>query len=210
MPKKEEEARDAPEDADPKDAPREPAPAKKKAEPKAPGLSVRALNPRRRGDSPFAKLTVQGEADHPLYTEAQLVLWADTFVNRGPDRDAFKGPRGELLERAVVVRRLAEKAAAADERVVPWVMPRVEAGDRLRRQAQDRLFAGDADSLRSAAELLNQASEHYKRAIRIGDDCRDARDLLEQLSADLPFYGEWKATDRSVVPRTVSARSSGS
>ena len=185
---------DAPEDADPKDTPREPAPAKKKAEPKATGLSVRALNPRRRGDSPFAKLTVQGEADHPLYTEAQLVLWADTFVNRGPDRDAFKGPRGELLERAVIVRRQAEKAAAADERVLPWVMPRVEAGDRLRRQAQDRLFAGDADSLRSAEELLNRASEHYKRAIRIGTDCRDARDLLELLSADLPYYGEWKAT----------------
>lgn len=193
VPKGVEEAQDAPEDADPKDAPREPAPVKKKPEPGPPGLRVRALNPRRRGDSPFAKLTDPGEPDHPLYTEAQLVLWADTFVNRGPDKDAFKGPRGELLERAVVVRRLAEKAAAADERIVRWVMPRVEAGDRLRRQAQDRLFSGDPDALRSAGELLEQATEHYKRAIRVGEDCREARDLVEQLSADLPFYGEWKA-----------------
>ena len=105
--------------------------------------------------------------------------------SRGHAASSWRGPS--------IVRRLAEKAAAADERVVPWVMPRVEAGDRLRRQAQDRLFAGDADSLRSAEELLDRASEHYKRAIRIGDDCRDARDLIEQLSADLPYYGEWKA-----------------
>ena len=171
---------------------------------------MRALNPRRRGDSPFAKLTVPGEADHPLYTEAQLVLWADTFVNRGPDRDAFKGPRGELLERAVDVRRLAEKAAAADERVVPWVMPRVEAGDRLRRQAQDRLFSGDA----GFAQVRRGTPGPGVRALQEGDPDRrrlprcqgSARTALGRP----PVLWGMEGADRSVVPRTVSARSSGS
>src|SRR5205823_6124537 len=101
----------------------------------------------------------------PAFIEGQLPAWAISFARRdGVPSDPFKGRRGQLLHQAMRVRRLAERAAA-DERIGRWVMPLVEAGDDLRRQAQDDLFAGTAEQFEQAHALLERAAGFYTQAL---------------------------------------------
>ena len=127
-----------------------------------------------------------------MFPEAQLIVWADTFVTRGPDRNAFRGRRGEALEKAMQTRNLAEVAAASDERINRWIRPWVEAGDVYRRNGQDLLFAAEP-AVPRCLDALDLADEAYQVAIKNAEICEQAIDLTEQLSAELPYYGEWKA-----------------
>ncbi|AGA26729.1 hypothetical protein [Singulisphaera acidiphila] len=150
------------------------------------------LSGRRKADSPIARLSSVDDDRRPLFPEAQLIVWADTFVTRGPDRNAFRGRRGEALEKAIQTRNLAEVAAASDERINRWIRPWVEAGDVHRRNGQDLLFAAEP-AVPRCLEALDQADEAYQIAIKNAEICDQAIDQIEQLSAELPYYGEWKA-----------------
>jgi hypothetical protein len=165
-----------------------PAPAAPSAKDERPAQGE--LQSRSKKVSAFTELTENGD---PRFVEAQLLVWADTFVKRAGAASPFRGGRGDLLKRALQSRRLAEQAAAADPRVVRWIMPLVEAGDKKRRQAQDALFACEERAFPEQKELLDKADADYERAREIGDSCLAAFDLLEQLQAELPYLGEWKA-----------------
>lgn len=155
-------------------------------------LSTRSLTSRRRVDSPLNRLVAADDDQRPLYPEAQLLVWASTFLSRGPDHHAFRGRRGETLEEAVKTRLLAEEVAASDERISRWIRPWVDAGDRARRKAQDLLFDSDP-TLAPCLDSLEKANEAYLDAKKNAEVCEQAIDLVEQLSAELPYYGEWKA-----------------
>lgn len=146
-----------------------------------------------KGESALSGLVARVEDLHPQYVEAQILVWADIFARRGLTPDAFKGARGELLGDALRTRRLAEKAAAPDERIARWIVPLVDAGDALRRRAQDDLFAGDPSKFEALARQLEQARERYRQALETADRAGKALDLVEQLEAELPYYGQWQA-----------------
>jgi hypothetical protein len=146
-----------------------------------------------KGESVSSALVARADDFRPQYVEAQVLLWADTFARRDLAPYRFEGPRGDLLGDALRTRRLAEKAAASDERISRWIAPLVEAGDALRRRAQDGLFSGDTGRFEALARLLEQARERYRKALDVADHASQALDLVEQVEAELPFYGEWKA-----------------
>jgi hypothetical protein len=143
--------------------------------------------------SPLAALADPNDRGRPEYLEAQLLVWADTFLKRSGLPDAFGGVRGELLIDAVRVRRVAEEAAAADDRIARWVMPLVESGDELRRRAQDGLFGGTTGNVEALRELLETARSRDRQAVDVAERCLRAIDLLERIEAELPYYGEWKS-----------------
>src|SRR5262249_2587442 len=129
----------------------------------------------------------------PKYLEAQVLVWADTFARNELASSDFKGPRGDLLGDALRTRRLAEKAAASDERIGPWSVPLVRAGGARRPRAPDALSGGDPRQFPPLAQLLEQARERYRQALEAGEHASQALDLVEQIESELPYYGEWKA-----------------
>jgi len=142
-------------------------------------------NPRQ--GSASVALVAKADDFRPQYVEAQVLIWADTFAKRDPASSAFKGPRGDLLGDVLRTRRLAEKAAASDERIGRWITPLVEAGDAHRRRAQDGLFAGDTRQFPNLAHLLDQARERDRQALEVGDHASQALDLVEQIEAEAPL-----------------------
>jgi hypothetical protein len=146
-----------------------------------------------KGPSPMSVLLVRDDDDRPRYVEAQMLAWVDSFARRAGAPYGFKGPRGDLLAAAVQTRRLAEQAAAADERLGRRVAHLIEEGDDLRRRAQDGLFAGDEAAFDALRAQLEQARRRYREALSLADRGSRALDLVEQLESELPYYGEWKA-----------------
>lgn len=172
----------------------------KKSDAKAPNTeassksaSRRSPQGKRKKDAAVSTLILSADDVYPQYVEAQILVWADTFGKRGSTPDAFKGARGELLSDALRTRRLAEKAAAADERIGRWIAPLVEAGDALRRRAQDAIFAGDSGRSEAVARQLGEARERYRNALDVADHATRALDLVEQIEAEAEYYGEWLA-----------------
>jgi hypothetical protein len=136
-----------------------------------------------------------------VYLEAQLLVWAATFLKRGAtDRFGapgyFNGSRSRLLRDLVALRVAAESAAAGDERVRHLIAPLVEAGDALRRKAQDRLFAGDPGGEPDAGAPgapAQRARELYDQAARDAELCARSLGLVQWLGVELPYLGEWLA-----------------
>ena len=141
----------------------------------------------------ISALVHRSDKNRPNYVEAQLLVWAETFTKRSAAPYGFKGLRGELFDEAVGVRRVAEEVAASDERIGRWIVPLVEAGDELRRKAQDELFAGGTGRLEGVRKLLEEARTRDRQALHVAERLVSAFDLLEQVESELPFYGEWKA-----------------
>lgn len=137
-------------------------------------------------------LVDRADPGRPRYVEAQWLVWADAFDKQFGVGDRFKGSRGPLFAELLRLRRLAEEAAAPDERVARWVAPIVEAGDAIRRLAQDDLLA-DEDRLAAPKDPLDQARGLYARAVDAAGRGSRAADMLARLEADLPYYGQWKA-----------------
>jgi hypothetical protein len=122
-----------------------------------------------------------------------LLQWARVFTTRVASPAAFRGPRGEPLRKAHALRRLAERAASADERAVRWFAPLVDAGDDLRRQAQDALFVNDRAGADGIDRLLDLAGVRYRESVEVAARVTDALDLIEEIESELPYYGEWRA-----------------
>jgi hypothetical protein len=185
------------------------AAAKPEAEAKAqPGKAVEpALTAKRQGAAPSGKprktvksggsalagLTDRVDRNRPVYVEAQLLVWTDTFVKRSGASYGFNGLRAELLDEAVLVRKIAEQAAASDDRISHWITALVDAGDEPRRRAQDGLFVESVGAVESLRRQLDEARTRYRQSLETAGRCARALQLVEQIEAELPYYGEWKA-----------------
>jgi len=144
------------------------------------------------GDAPSPAPTIRLDTELPDLVEAQLLDWARTFSKEAGDAGAFHGLRGERLKQAQRVRQLAELAATSDDRLSHWIAPLVDAGDELRRRAQDALFVNAKSSLDEIGPLLERASVWYHEALSVGRRVADALDLVEEIESELPEYGEWQ------------------
>ena len=130
--------------------------------------------------------------DPAQYLEGQLLGWASAFADR-PGAPAFGDERGRLLRRAIEVRLQAERAAAPDERVIPWVAGPVLAADAIRLGAQDDLFAGTATGGAPPRDRLDESEDLYRKAIVLAEHRARALDLVERVAAELPDLGGWRA-----------------
>src|SRR5690606_3271229 len=113
--------------------------------------------------------------------------------------------------RILDLRRQAELAAAPDdERTLPWIRPLIDAGDRSRRAAEDRLFSsatggsavppaplGD-DILAIPAppkadfdQLASDAEQAYTRATQLSLELADAFATHDRIAAELPYLAGW-------------------
>ena len=164
-----------------------------------PGRGVTAR--RRPAEEVFKALMRPGDRDRdvPLYLEYQLLAWARAFTHTrlepvpgfGPDPSAFNGVRGELLRRAIDVRRRAEQAAAADARVLPWTQPLIEAADTDRRLVQDRLFTAAPPPTPPLVERLDALKADYAEAEKVAEEVAQALRLLDRTLATMPAYTQW-------------------
>jgi hypothetical protein len=145
-----------------------------------------------KADVPGPGATRRRVTELPDVIEAQLLRWARSFTEAVGNAGAFHGPPGERLKEAQKVRELAEQAASADDRVSHWVAPFVDAGDKLRRRAQDALFVDDRSALETASSLLEQARTQYREALSVADRLANALDLVEEIESELSEYGEWQ------------------
>jgi hypothetical protein len=156
------------------------APAKDKAAPPRPG------------PDPLAALTVAGDPLKATYVEGQVPVWYAEFERRGGEAVALRAKRLGLVQKAVAVRSLAEEAATLDPRLTGRVRPLIEAGDILRRKAQDYLFAGDEKSLEECDRLLGEATETcYEKALTDARAFAHTLAFLDRVQDELPYYGEW-------------------
>jgi len=159
-----------------------------------------------RGDSTaglraVAKLSATGAKDRPVYLEAQILIWAASFQERGGTErfgfpEFFHGSRFRALQDLVALRSAAEVASAGDERVRHRVAPLIEAGDTLRRKAQDHLFSGERnrgpDPGRDGVQA-QRIRDLYERATQDSDLCARSLSLVQRLGVELPNLGEWLA-----------------
>ena len=111
-------------------------------------------------------------------------------------------PRGDLLARALRVRRRAERLAAGAvdppayphaEAVLPWVRDDLDAGDRDRRSAEDLLLSTRPEDHSEAEALFGSAEAAFDRAAARAESIRTALNRRDTARADLPFYARWAA-----------------
>jgi hypothetical protein len=180
--------------------PRKPAPAPAPAAPASPPADGAPAPPAPPAPAPEptpleALAGSRGTSAIPYYVEGQVPVWYAHFVEFGGESTDLQASRLDLIRRAVAVRKLAERAAGLDDRVVAWVRGTVDQADQRRRQAQDRLFATDRADLEAAGPLFDQAEGLYADALALGEARVQALDLLDQLRDELPYYGDWLARE---------------
>ncbi len=138
----------------------------------------------------------------PRPAEAHFLLMLFAYDWGGPK------PPADLLQRAVAVRLLAERAALAlrgtagerpvypyTEQVWPGVHAAIEAADRDRRQGEDLLFA-DAKFWPDARRHLDGADKQYKAILDTARLLQEALAARDRALADLPFLTRWQADQR--------------
>ena len=148
------------------------------------------------GDQPPRELN-DADGQPETHLELQLPLWAKRFHETFPGSRWFFGTeRGKQLRLAVEKRLDAETALAVDRRGLDWIKPLIEKGDDTRRDAQDRLFdASEVEALKGLETRFKAYGETYAEAHQRISLHRDARSLLEEIAAELPFLGEWLVLD---------------
>lgn len=106
----------------------------------------------------------------------------------GPDR----------VKRAMVVRQLAEQAAAPDDhRSCYWIQSLVDRADADRRKAEDRLFVGTPGELEEAESLWTDLAGEdgkggkYREAIARAADVADAFKARDRAWAETPHLAQW-------------------
>ncbi|MEK6237752.1 MAG: caspase family protein, partial [Planctomycetales bacterium] len=95
------------------------------------------------------------------------------------------------VAKAIESRNAAEQAAAPDQRAQYWAVARVEAGDQARRQAEDRLFIGQPDSLREAKTLWDEAAEEYRRAREEAQQVEAALEQRNEAFREASHFAIW-------------------
>ncbi len=120
------------------------------------------------------------------FAESQPRRFAKTYEealrSAGREPDPSRTP---LIEQALRVRRLAEKAISAAPGGHPWIDRLVDEAGARRREALDILFS--EASHEPVAALLQQSERGYDDASRVAR----ALNLSNQVAADLPFLGAW-------------------
>jgi hypothetical protein len=139
---------------------------------------------------------IDGGIDRPKAAEADLVevqflrmlaKFLDPIVwNTSP----------QSVSRAVLARKAAETAAApSDPRAFYWIFPQVEAGDRVRREAEDRLFIGSESALREAEQKWDEAVRppdgKYGQATSAAETIANAYRWRDQAYAEIPGLARW-------------------
>jgi hypothetical protein len=131
---------------------------------------------------------------------AELLLLA-AIARAGPADPVDPAAYRDVVGRALAVRSQAERAAvgalaggpsySAD--VAPWVAPVVREADRLRRRAEDLVFANGRESWAEAVKAFEQADGLYRSAEAVAGDVREARLVCDRALADLPYFADWAA-----------------
>jgi hypothetical protein len=179
-----------------------------KSEPSGSGPSLRlalcdlilrqtAAEPYENLDKAYQLLRTLDDPLGPRPAEAHFLI----MLRRGQAK-----PPADLFRLAVRVRQRAERAALGltspdqatpadvypySAQVVPWIRPRVDEGDKLRRLGQDLLYAtGKADWDR-ARGLLEQADRLYQLAQEEAVRVRTAYAVRDQALGSLPYYTRW-------------------
>ena len=113
------------------------------------------------------------------------------------DPEVWKGGP-DRVKRALVVRQLAEQAAApADRRSCYWIQAMVDRADADRRKAEDKLFVGTSGELEAAEQLwTNLAGEDgkggkYREAIARAADLASAFETRDRAWAETPHLAQW-------------------
>jgi hypothetical protein len=111
----------------------------------------------------------------------------------------------QMLRRILAIRELAEAAAVpADERTHLWIRGHLDAGDRARRTAEDRFFAGDAN----VGSLCDEAEKQYAEARTRAEAVAKALAVRDRVWAELPWLAQWLADPRASFVVRPSVRTS--
>jgi hypothetical protein len=102
----------------------------------------------------------------------------------------------QSINHAILARKAAETAAAPnDARAFYWIFPQVEAGDRVRREAEDKLFIGSESALREAEqkwdEAVRSSDGKYAQAKTAAETIASAYRWRDQAYADAPGLARW-------------------
>ena len=146
-----------------------------------------------------ARIAQAKGSDYPQPAEAHFTRMLQL---RLPPLEA-RPELGKVAQKALSVRRLAERAALAvgekpdlfsySDQVVPWVRPLIEQADTTRRQAEDLLFATEPNSWNEADDALSESETIYRKANERAAKVRDALLLRDMVLANLPDYARWTA-----------------
>jgi hypothetical protein len=133
----------------------------------------------------------------PPSAEGLLAERYALFLSLGGEDEDLRPVRQDRLMQGFDLAIKAEQVAAVDGRLLPWIAPVVAEADRRRLEGQDLLFASDLEAIRSARDLLVDASGRYDEALALARPLTEAIELLQLLADELPYDGEWAAPEPS-------------
>ncbi len=154
-------------------------------------------------DGSLDRLTVavRPPFDPPVAASAQLASFEPSL----PESVAA----GELQE-SVKVRTDAHDAATSSPRALDLVRTTLLQADSARRDAEDALFLGRQETVRSRR---SEASQQYQQCLEAADRYDRACRALDRLLAGLPFLADWAAaqliSDRLIDAFAVTPAESG-
>ncbi|MCC6127138.1 MAG: VWA domain-containing protein [Pirellulales bacterium] len=135
---------------------------------------------------------VEGGVDRPNageaeFVETQFLRMLDKFL----DAKVWE-VSPQAVKQAIGARTMAETAAAPrDDRAFYGVFPQVDAGDALRREAEDRLFVGSAAALREAEGKWNDAAGNYRRAEETAKIAAAGYRARDRAYGAVPYLARW-------------------
>ncbi|SIO60649.1 hypothetical protein SAMN05444166_6473 [Singulisphaera sp. GP187] len=161
----------------------------------------------------LARLLVDPASPPPVEVQ-ELIMMA-----RDLPRESLASPGlSERVSQAIRVRRLAEQSALlpADptdrglhpyvSQVLPWVRPRMDEADGLRRQGLDLLFASEASNWDRGGDLLERAERIYQEVQDDAGQVRAACGIRDEVLEALPDYSLWLARIRPYGQRVRNVR----
>lgn len=163
-------------------------------------LDPAAKDPRQNLKRACEILEVVGSGNH-IPDEANFMAILDR------DQGGVLDANPDLVQLALKTRRAAAQAALAAApdsdwpagyaaQVHPWVKKDVEAADRLRRPAEDRLFLSSAEEWTPARSDLQKALAQYEQITKAEKALARAFALRDQALAELPYLSRWAAGRR--------------
>lgn len=157
-------------------------------------------------DKSYALLRRIGTLDDPLHPDRLNPRPAELHYLAMLRRDRPAVPKTasefyEVVQRALRVRSLAERAAVAQrpdgpaysERVFRWTMPLLEPADALRRRGQDELLSADPADWKKARADLQEAERGFQAALAAAGIVQTAIRAEHEVLATLPYDAAWFA-----------------